>query len=158
MKQFILSSSEATQRLAANLTQVVTQETVIFLKGALGSGKTTFTQGLGRALGIQRAIKSPTYTIVKEYTIPNTQRMLVHIDAYRLEGQDAEILDLANYLKSDNIIVIEWPEYIDESIFSSYLVLQFDVVEENIRSITATIKGKEQPYYTQFLNKWDERQ
>lgn len=156
MKQFILSSSEATQHLAENLAKVLTQETIIFLDGALGSGKTTFTQGLGRALGIQRAIKSPTYTIVKEYTIPNTQRMLVHIDAYRLEGQDAEFLDLANYLNSDNIIVIEWPEYIDESIFSSYLKLQFEVIEENTRSITATIKGQ-QPYYVEFLNKWDER-
>ena len=64
-----VKSSQETQALANELAALLHPGTVILLDGPLGSGKTTFTQGLGKALGVKRAIKSPTYTIVKEYSI-----------------------------------------------------------------------------------------
>ena len=79
-------SAQDTQALAASLAPVLPAGTWIRLEGDLGAGKTTFTQGLGKALGIARAIKSPTYTIVKEYDLEGQAApRLIHIDAYRLE-------------------------------------------------------------------------
>jgi len=91
-------SAQDTQALAASLAPVLPAGTWIRLEGDLGAGKTTFTQGLGKALGIARAIKSPTYTIVKEYDLEGQAApRLIHIDAYRLEEGGADTVDLASY-------------------------------------------------------------
>ena len=75
-------SAQDTQALAASLAPVLPAGTWIRLEGDLGAGKTTFTQGLGKALGIARAIKSPTYTIVKEYDLEGQAApRLIHIGA-----------------------------------------------------------------------------
>lgn len=81
---------------------------MITLNGDLGAGKTTFTKGIGKALGIKRVINSPTFTILKQYQGDYT---LSHFDAYRLEGQD-EDLGFEEIFDSDDICVIEWPEFI----------------------------------------------
>lgn len=106
------TSVEETQALASTIAKHILPRTVILLEGPLGSGKTTFTQAFGKALGIKRAIKSPTYTIVKEY--PLDKGMLIHIDAYRLEDGGAETIDLDRYLDEDTIILIEWATFLEE--------------------------------------------
>jgi tRNA threonylcarbamoyladenosine biosynthesis protein TsaE len=86
------------------------------LHGDLGAGKTTATQTIGKLLGITETIQSPTFVIKKIYAISNDVRYtnLIHMDAYRLADEPYNPLFgiTPDSLQSDNIIIIEWPEYI----------------------------------------------
>ena len=86
---------------------------ILALQGELGSGKTTFMQALARELGITESVKSPTYVLMKNYSIShNGFTKLVHIDAYRLEKpEEFQTLDPETFLKDPKALVcIEWPE------------------------------------------------
>ncbi|MCI5108581.1 MAG: tRNA (adenosine(37)-N6)-threonylcarbamoyltransferase complex ATPase subunit type 1 TsaE [Candidatus Pacebacteria bacterium] len=86
---------------------------VIGLFGNLGAGKTTFTKGVAKELGITEEVTSPTFVIQKTYDIPiGDFERLVHIDAYRLEsGEDLKKIGFLETLKDpENLIFIEWPE------------------------------------------------
>lgn len=140
----ITHSAEETQSLAAQLAQQLKPGMVISLVGDLGTGKTTFTQGLGRALDVKRLIKSPTYTLVKEYAIPTG--FLLHIDAYRLEDGGVMDLDLSSLLQEDAITVIEWAEFIREEMPENYLEIHFTMLESSKRQIKMTSVGNQLDY------------
>jgi tRNA threonylcarbamoyladenosine biosynthesis protein TsaE len=118
--------------------------TLVSLSGDLGSGKTTFTQYIGKSLGIMEKINSPTFVISKKYTIPKTSifskkwKHLIHIDAYRLEGSnESENIGLSEQLNnSENIIFIEWPEMIQKSLPKDSIWLNFKYISEDAREIT----------------------
>jgi tRNA threonylcarbamoyladenosine biosynthesis protein TsaE len=106
-------SVEETQSLAAHLGELVQAGDVMCLSGDLGAGKTTFTQGLARGLGVTEPVSSPTFTIIKEYDegrIP-----LYHMDIYRL-GENAVMEDLGwdDYFYGSGISVVEWAEWLEE--------------------------------------------
>lgn len=82
----------------------------ITLNGDLGAGKTTLTKSIGKALGINKTISSPTFTILKIY---NGNLPLYHIDAYRLEGLDQD-LGFEEMLEGDGVAIIEWGEFIKD--------------------------------------------
>ncbi len=89
--------------------------TVLALQGDLGAGKTTLTQAIGRALGIEEKIPSPTFLVMRSYQAAHPRfKRLVHIDAYRLEDpRELEILHFDELLQDkDTLIAIEWPERI----------------------------------------------
>lgn len=88
----------------------------ILLEGDLGAGKTTFTKGIGKALGVEKTINSPTFTIMKCY---KGKYPLYHLDLYRLNGVNQEF-DLEEYIDS-GIAVIEWPHQADELLPKEYL-------------------------------------
>ncbi len=82
---------------------------VIELRGELGSGKSTFTRGALRALGVAGTIKSPSYTLLETYDPPGVR--VVHLDLYRLNDPDElEHLGLADYHRPGYLWLIEWPE------------------------------------------------
>jgi tRNA threonylcarbamoyladenosine biosynthesis protein TsaE len=87
---------------------------ILLLKGNLGSGKTTFVQGLGKGLGIKSAITSPTFTLIDEYDCGRLP--LYHIDLYRLEASQVGSLHLSEYWRGDDfplgVVAIEWAERI----------------------------------------------
>ncbi len=87
------------------------QHTVCFW-GDLGSGKTTFIQGVARGLGISKRLLSPTFIIVRHYDIPSTSRRLHHFDLYRFTDQKEVVaVGLSEIFKQPQAIVcIEWPE------------------------------------------------
>lgn len=101
---------DETIELGKKIGKLLRPGMMITLNGDLGAGKTTFTKGIGQALGIQRVINSPTFTILKQYQGDYT---LSHFDAYRLEGQDGD-LGFEEIFDSDDICVIEWPEFIQD--------------------------------------------
>lgn len=105
---YISSSPEETWAIAGRLVASLPSRATVALCGELGSGKTCFVQGMARALGIRRAVTSPTFTVVNEY---RGNCHLTHIDLYRLHGPD-EVLALGfdEYLEGDGITAIEWPD------------------------------------------------
>jgi tRNA threonylcarbamoyladenosine biosynthesis protein TsaE len=127
----LLADTEATQQLGYRLGQVITAGSVLLLNGDLGSGKTTLIQGLGRALGITEPIASPTFTLVCEYlegTIP-----LYHLDLYRLQPKEINLLYLEAYWQGDEyppgIVAIEWAERL-QHLPPDYLQVDLSIVEQ----------------------------
>ncbi len=104
-------SAEATRRLAAEFAATLPPDTTLALHGDMGVGKTTFVQGLAEGLGVHEHVTSPTFSI---YTVYRGEgRMLVHVDAYRLDRDDQmEGLLLDEFLVSPWVLAIEWPEKI----------------------------------------------
>ena len=90
---------------------------VLVLTGNLGAGKTTLTKGIAKGLDINQMIKSPTYTIVREY---EGRLPLDHLDVYRI-GNDPDSIDLDDFLYGDGVSVIEWGELLEEDLLGDYL-------------------------------------
>lgn len=112
----VLKSLTDTEKLAVSVANKLEGGMIIALVGELGAGKTTFTQALGRALGIKKNIKSPTFTVLQTYTIPRTSKVhantFCHVDAYRIsDPHELDALGLYDYLSDkDTITIIEWAD------------------------------------------------
>ncbi len=82
---------------------------VIYLQGPLGTGKTSLSRGLLSGLGYSGFVKSPSYTLIEHYQLPQVD--LIHLDLYRIDDPSAIVnLGLSYYLKNNSILLIEWPE------------------------------------------------
>ncbi len=109
-QRFVSNSTQETWDIARQLVESTKGKLIIALHGELGSGKTCFVQGMADALGIKKAVTSPTFTLINEY---KTQRPLCHIDLYRLHGaEDAFGIGIEDYMDSLGITAIEWAERI----------------------------------------------
>ena len=105
---FEVHSVEETWALARQLAGELKPGDVVCLEGDLGAGKTTFTQGLAAAMGVPGRVTSPTFCIVQEHRAEN---LLVHMDLYRLHGEDDVIaIGWEDYLAEGAILIVEWPE------------------------------------------------
>lgn len=110
---------------------------ILTLEGELGAGKTTFTKGIGKGLGISKVINSPTFTIVKVY---QGRLPLYHFDAYRLEGQNEE-LGFEEMFEDEGVCVIEWPIYIQNILPQERLDIQIIKNEDETRSFFLKAHG-----------------
>jgi tRNA threonylcarbamoyladenosine biosynthesis protein TsaE len=109
---------------------------VIGLYGNLGAGKTAFTQELARELGIEEKVVSPTFVIMRRFSIPkNKFKNLIHIDAYRLEnGAEIEKLGWADIISDPkNLILVEWPEQVQEVMPKEHLQIHIHHKDETSR-------------------------
>lgn len=124
-------STEDTMKIATKLASLLHPGDVITLEGDLGAGKTTFTKGIAKGLGVKRMVTSPTFTIVKEYegTLP-----LYHMDVYRLEDSDEDI-GFLEYFNGQGITVIEWAQFIEEYLPSERLDVVITYKNEHIRHL-----------------------
>lgn len=113
--EFVADTQEETEAAARWLAQRLKPGALVGLSGELGAGKTTFTRALVAALGSPAPVSSPTFTLVHEYLGGPTP--LIHMDAYRLaSGAEWEAAGLAEYLDGVNIVLIEWPEQIEDAL------------------------------------------
>ena len=138
MERFICKNKKETQDLGKLIACHSFRGEVITLKGQLGAGKTTFSQGFASGLNIKGVINSPTFNIVKCYfdsIIP-----LYHIDAYRLEDLHQD-LGLEEYIEGDGVCLVEWAEFIQEVIPDELLKIEIEILENEERMITITPLG-----------------
>jgi tRNA threonylcarbamoyladenosine biosynthesis protein TsaE len=121
---------EEARRFAAGLSPAQDHATLVTLSGELGAGKTSFTQGMAQALGISETITSPTFVLEKSYALEDRPfARMIHIDAYRLEGEKSltplGFEDL--YADPASLIVLEWPELVASQLPKADHALTFSV-------------------------------
>lgn len=144
MKTIQTKNETETIAVAKNLAKFVQPGMTFLLLGDLGAGKTTFTKGIGAGLGIKRIIKSPTYTIIREYT--DGRLPLYHIDLYRLESEEVGDLALDEYFTGEGLSVIEWPTVSPEDLPKEYLEISLQPTLENLNQRTIQLKAYGQIY------------
>lgn len=115
-----LSGLDKTEELAKVIGEVALPGDNLVLTGDLGAGKTTLTKGIARGLGIEQMIKSPTYTIIREYD--QGRLPLYHMDIYRVAASGAD-LGLDEYFEGEGLSVIEWGNLLEEALPEDYLEL-----------------------------------
>nr|WP_276536953.1 tRNA (adenosine(37)-N6)-threonylcarbamoyltransferase complex ATPase subunit type 1 TsaE [Oceanobacillus caeni] len=106
----VSNSAEETKLIGERLASLLEAGDVLTLEGDLGAGKTTFTKGIAKGLGVKRTVNSPTFTIVKEY---EGRLPLYHMDVYRLEDSDEDI-GFDEYFNGNGVSVVEWAQFIEE--------------------------------------------
>ncbi|MBU1110215.1 tRNA (adenosine(37)-N6)-threonylcarbamoyltransferase complex ATPase subunit type 1 TsaE [Patescibacteria group bacterium] len=135
-RSFTTSSPSETFEYAEKFAQKLDGGAVLALTGELGSGKTLFTQGLAKGLGIKNQLISPTYILMRHYI--GEKFNLYHVDLYRLESTtEMESLGLDEiWLELDNIVVIEWAEKMKSLLPKETMFLNFEYLSEASRKIT----------------------
>lgn len=137
--EFLSHSKEDTIRFAHEYAKSLRSGDVVALQGDLGSGKTTFTQGLSDALNVKDRVTSPTFVIMKNYLAHIQQKdiTLNHIDCYRISEIDADAIGLSEIFDDKNsVTILEWPENISKILPSRTKTLLFEYLNESDRKIT----------------------
>ncbi len=125
----ITTSTEETTDCAQALARVLPENIALAFHGDLGVGKTTFIRGLAREWDIKEAITSPTYTY---YNLHKGERNLVHLDAYRLEGEEqAEELYLEDFLVPPYCLAVEWPDNLGSFLPKNAWHLYLSIIKPN---------------------------
>ena len=139
--EIISNSVQETKKFAKEISKKTKQGQVVALKGDLGSGKTTFSQGFAKGLGIDQHVGSPTFKLVSEYV--GSSLNLYHVDCYRLNTLQ-EFLNLGgeNLLLPDNgITLIEWADIIQELLPKGTIEIEFSRVKDNPNKRKLRISG-----------------
>lgn len=138
--RFISHSVAQTQQLGSILAKQLQPGDVLLMLGDMGVGKSEFTRGLARGLGITGYVTSPTFTILQVYE--EGRMPLYHFDWYRLSDvEELYELSMDEYLYGDGVSVIEWPSRAEEAIPESYLQVELIPVGDEERVIELTPVG-----------------
>ena len=133
----IMNNEQETLDAAINFAKQLTPPAVILLEGELGAGKTCFVRGMCEGLGGDpRQVSSPTFSIMQEYEVVSAGR-LVHIDAYRLSGED-ELATIGwdELLEDKNVVIaIEWPSRIKNALPPDSLTIQLEHIDIQTREL-----------------------
>ena len=141
MNRRLLNSEADTAAFAQQLAPLLSAGDVVYLEGELGAGKTTFTRHLAHALGVTGRVKSPTYTLVETYDLPNGLT-LHHFDLYRLaEPREWFSAGFDEYLNERSIALIEWPSMAAGALPAADWVLTLGYVSENVRELNIQQKA-----------------
>jgi tRNA threonylcarbamoyladenosine biosynthesis protein TsaE len=136
----LAETAKIAEQFIAKINDIQTSKAVIVgLFGDLGSGKTTFTQSIGKILGVKEIMTSPTFVIEKRYDLNSRFgfKKLIHIDAYRLElSKELLNLDFQKDLDNkDNLILIEWPERVGGVLPADLIKVELQFISESEREI-----------------------
>lgn len=144
----VTSSAQETEQLGEAFAKKLRIGDVVALFGELGSGKTTFVQGLSKGLGVRRRIISPTFIIVRSYelktqnsklkTTAQSAKLFYHVDLYRIEDRnELQGLGLQEILRDkDSIVAIEWAQKMGEFLPEDRWDIRFDFISEEKRELT----------------------
>lgn len=142
MKTFISKSPEDTKKLGAKIAILLKKGDVLALVGELGSGKTTFTKGIAKGLGVAHSkyVNSPSFVIVNEY---KGRLPLYHMDLYRLDRlSQIETIGYEEYLWSGGVCVIEWADKIKKLLPGEYIEIELRHRGAKERAIRLIPKGR----------------
>ncbi len=149
MSKIISKSAQQTKKIGERLAKNCFGGCIIGLVGDLGGGKTTFTQGIAKGLGISQQITSPTFVLLKKYKVKSTKYKdellrFYHIDLYRINvPSDVYSFGFDEALKDEgSIVVIEWVEKVIDILPEEKLIIKFDFISENERRIVFKPFGK----------------
>jgi tRNA threonylcarbamoyladenosine biosynthesis protein TsaE len=141
-KNITTNSPEETIEVAARIAQQLSPGDFIALKGDLGAGKTVFTKGLAKGLGVKdyRYVNSPTFIILKEYS---GDIDLYHFDVYRLDEQSfANTIDYKKYFYGKGITVVEWADKIPDELPEECLEITISLKTSDSRDLRIKAYGK----------------
>jgi tRNA threonylcarbamoyladenosine biosynthesis protein TsaE len=141
MKTYQTTGSEDTRHVAGEIAQTLKSGDVLALFGDLGSGKTTFVQGLADTLGIPVKTQSPTFLLVRTHTFPEARNgieTLYHLDLYRLDPPiDVASFGLQDFMgRPSTLTVIEWAEKMEEALPEDAIRIRFEYLGDMERRIT----------------------
>jgi tRNA threonylcarbamoyladenosine biosynthesis protein TsaE len=129
--RYLVEDADAMRELGVQVSAGCAAGDVLLLVGRLGAGKTTFTQGLAKGLGVAGAVTSPTFVIAREHRSASKGPALVHVDAYRLGNIDElDDLDLDASL-ADSVTVVEWGEGLVEHLGASVIRVHIERSQES---------------------------
>jgi tRNA threonylcarbamoyladenosine biosynthesis protein TsaE len=143
---FVSHSPKQTEGLGEKLAASLDPGDNITLSGNLGSGKTLFTKGIAKGLGVDKPeyVNSPSFVIVKEYS---GRVNLYHFDLYRIDHlEDIEYLGIREYLNGNGVTVIEWAEKMDRLLPVEYLNIKIEITASNKRRFWLEPHGKRYDY------------
>jgi tRNA threonylcarbamoyladenosine biosynthesis protein TsaE len=143
-KSFKLKNADETLDIGFRFSKIIDKNLLIFLKGNLGAGKTTFVRGLIHGLGFQGRVKSPSYSLFEQYLLKFTVN---HFDLYRFKSSD-EWIDAGfnEFINGHDVNLIEWPEMAENVLPKADIILNFEHTENDSRElivITLSDKGNE---------------
>lgn len=136
--QWVLRDEAMTRQFAQQLAARLKPGDFIALEGELGAGKTTFTQGLAKGLGVAGVVNSPTFTLIKEYS---GRLPLYHMDVYRVE-QDVADLGLDEYFFGEGVCVVEWASLIESVLPEERLTIRLLAGPEQSRICVLEPRGR----------------
>ena len=136
---YISTSEKQTQILVQAIAQFITKDTLLLLKGDLGTGKTTLTQSIAKEIDSKLKVKSPTFVIAHEY---RSEILIYHVDLYRIETKidfyDIGILEL---IREDTICIIEWPDLFIDMLPQAYIIINIEILDDTSREFKLVSKG-----------------
>jgi tRNA threonylcarbamoyladenosine biosynthesis protein TsaE len=133
-------SAAQTRQLASEVGALLERGDLVLLVGELGSGKTTFAQGLAQGLGVTEPVTSPTFTLVHEYEgrVP-----VAHVDVYRLDRvQELHDLGLEELVDSARVTMVEWGDVVAQALPGEHMTVRLDSGDtEGDRTVTIELHG-----------------
>ncbi|EOL47797.1 tRNA (adenosine(37)-N6)-threonylcarbamoyltransferase complex ATPase subunit type 1 TsaE [Enterococcus caccae] len=151
-----INNPEETETIAKIIGSVADPGDTIILSGDLGAGKTTMTKGIALGLGIDQMIKSPTYTIIREYQ--QGRLPLYHMDVYRIEN-GADDLGLDEYFEGDGLSVVEWGKLLGEFLPADYVDITIEKDPEDMEKRKLRIQAfgkKSEQFLSRIQQKMEE--
>jgi tRNA threonylcarbamoyladenosine biosynthesis protein TsaE len=125
---------DQTDQIAAQLVQQFASKPVWVFQAPMGAGKTTLIAAIGKAMGIQEAMSSPTFSIMNEYQVQG--KLIYHMDWYRLENEaDARQAGVEAALEEADFSLVEWPEKAPNLVPDNAVVMHIEILDPNRRRI-----------------------
>ena len=133
----IIRGLKQLEEFAKVFAKILKPGDIVYLKGDLGTGKTTFVKNVCRALGVKDDIASPTFTIMREYRVK--KHNIYHFDMYRIGSYD-ELGEFGFedyiYNNKNDIVFIEWPDILEENVDVEHILIEIDRIDEDARKYT----------------------
>ncbi len=141
MRTFTTNSPDETLELGARLARELASGDLVALIGELGAGKTMFTKGIAKGMGVGEYdyVNSPSFVVMKEYP---GKKPLYHFDIYRLEEKSfCETLDYEEYFYGDGVTVVEWADKVADILPEEYLEVRISYLDEEKRKLEFVAHG-----------------